>query len=223
VLLVGGHEEPELRAAIAKSDAGLDELLSWPGLAYVSYAVGRLERCEAGRIAREGAHVVLPDGVLRWGWARTKEALAAASGIRHWLKNRLDSARASVAILRVADSLHAKFLEPGEAISSLHRLGVLQLCALAQAPGFGVGTSASVADFREVLDRFEGAWAKSEDAKRALLSKGSDPPAPGSEGQALLADAMQQVAYEAERAIEAVCTLEASFIVVPQRTDGRPA
>ena len=173
VLLAGEHGLDELRRWAAANALSLSELFDWPGLAYLPFGATRSEVVAACGRAAAGSSAPIPPALFEFLAVHLRNVLDASLHVRHWLENRLKSARISVAQLQAAKSVDPNYLKPQEAMSSLHREMVVRLVTLASSPGLPPGTGVSLRRFRDALATYESAWAAIE-TRRAELARASE-------------------------------------------------
>ena len=173
VLLVGEHALEELRPWASASSLPLGELFDWPGLEYLPFGATRSQVVAACVRAAAGSSTPIPPPLFEYLAAHLRNVLDASLHVRHWLENRLKSARISVAQLQAAESVDPNYLKPQEAMSSLHREMVVRLVTLASSPGLPPGTDVSLRRFRDALATYESAWAVIE-TRRAELARASE-------------------------------------------------
>ncbi|MEW8056630.1 MAG: hypothetical protein AB2796_15020 [Candidatus Thiodiazotropha sp.] len=136
----------------------LATLLHWPGLACHSYGLGATELNAIVKELAEGARQPLPPAVL----PTADDVLAAISGVRHWLQNRLNNAQGMLAIFRsIRDgrqSIRQSQLVAcpdmtSEQCDMWQRLIALEVPAAALAPGTG-----GVSTLRLRVDEYVRRW-----------------------------------------------------------------
>jgi len=165
ILIVGIRALPIREHCFYSGESSLLDLLEWPGAAYLQYGFDKDELCTVVCRIIEGAKAPLPDNLL----ISPRDVLRIASGIRHWLDNKLKSTYTAMADFRAAAEgdkiLHRSHLEPTQAIDKGHRQMLDRLLSMDIYIEGLIATDEILNDVRKSLLFYESSFNMLEEAR----------------------------------------------------------